>query len=382
LTNKTHYIQLPGSSTFVSCLHHIAFLLSLCDTSNNLSNHVHPYKMNNSTKTRTRKRQPRKQRPKRRRTQASALVPSSRARLADVSIRRSPLIEGICSRVDPFCRASIGIKQNDESSAYSTPYRAVGWYSVSSDTNGNGAFWFNASPNFGVASVSSINNGTGVITWNAAGAYPFYSNNISGKFTEYRVVSFGLKIMTTQAWTAAQGVLNLNIMVADPTGGTACSVNSLTNGYDGQTYPLRDANLYFLSKPTDMTWREYIPVADEGVVTGELVPWTSLLIAFSGATASTTPITVEYVINYELQAAPASLGTNFAVSDMTTPFSKQANELAVIAQSKLPSIVATSLGQGDSTFNGIVKNVARETIALGADYYFPGFGGRFVKAVM
>lgn len=215
--------------------------------------------------------------------------------MASTSIAKSAFHRAVCANTDPFCMHAANAKLYDGNTQRSLTFASKDIYSISTLATGDAMVIVTSNPQKAVANMATETAGT-VLTW--SGGYTvnsFYSqyNSTGGS---WRVVSYGVRVFTTQAWTAATGTIILT-----ETGSTDVSltvgqlVSSSNLGNTSKAFALRDANLTFIGRPSGVAAQLYNP----NFTTNDFNDWTTLLIGITGASASTAVVSFELTVNYE-----------------------------------------------------------------------------------
>lgn len=200
----------------------------------------------------------------------------------------------ICSNYNPFCEVASNAKLFDENSAPSSTYSSKQMISIATDAAGQAYYAFTPRPQNGNAKATIVANL--VTAWTLGTNTPFYTLLGSTVVKNFRVVSWGIKFYTTQAWTDAIG----NVIISETTDYAqqylGQDVTSLNNGQRVKAMALRDAEAYCVGRPLGKLAEDY-----QTSLTG----WgghSNFTIAIDGGKASSTIGTAEIIINYEWQA--------------------------------------------------------------------------------
>jgi hypothetical protein len=197
----------------------------------------------------------------------------------------------VCSNSNPFCPEANGAKLYDENSSRSLTYQDRFVINITTDANGQAfyAIGVGARTCYNVATITAGS----VSAWGGWAAGSFYSS-LSAAAGSYRAVSAGFHFRTTQAWSTATGSLIITEHVDDPTSVTGFTVGNMRLGPTAELFPVRDADVYFVSKPQGMSATTYTDIASTTIL-----PFTLGTIAVTGATASTQIGAIEVIVNYE-----------------------------------------------------------------------------------
>lgn len=269
-----------------------------------------------------------------------------RSKLMKTPMVHHQLAEHVCSVYDAFCPAARGAKLFDNNSAPSCTYQTHFTYNIASDANGCAMYWITPDPQKCINIATVVANA--VTAWSSVDSGPFYGFINGGVVNGWRVVSFGVRYMTTQAWTSATGTL-----VATDTSQLWSA--SLVGQGVGQAnmdrckvMPLRDANFTYNAGTRGTENNNYSTTYTSDWAVNNLI------IGIIGATASTTVGTVEIVINYEFLPVANSGYATFA--------SPAAPAIPAImdARSRLPAITDTIRGVKDTAHSahGILEDAS------------------------
>jgi len=209
------------------------------------------------------------------------------------------LAKAVCSNLNAFCPEANGAKLYDDNSQPSNTFQARGIFTMSTDTNGVGAFCITSQPQYCFSSATVVANVT--TAWAAQTPNAFY-NTFSSVADTYRVVSWGFRLKTSMPWTTAQG----NMIVAqsnatNPINTVGQNVTSLSQGVASDYTTVRDASVEVMGKPLGMSSTSYSGFTS-------MPAWSTYYIYINGApTGATTVIgTLELVVNYEWVAVSTS----------------------------------------------------------------------------
>lgn len=261
----------------------------------------------------------------------------------------------VCAITNPFCEESKGSKWPDGSAAYSVgvPFRKRIY--LTTDANGRVAELFTSDYSaVAIRCLVDTNNVASFVTRDIVGPFP------SSDLTNVRLVSAGIKFTSTLAPMVASGSVTLIELPADD--GTQ-GADPLTDIYGGSvdlndqnrstylTVPLRvDKNLYGILRPSGPESRIFNPadpVSDPNVT---MYDWSSLMIAVSGAPASTTVGFVDVYYNFEFIFEPLSASAIFQ-----TRAAPDSSVMRMISQ-KITRSGNGYLGTDASVDNGFISN--------------------------
>jgi hypothetical protein len=262
----------------------------------------------------------------------------------------------ICSKINPFCAEAVGAKISDESSNFTTPFQDRNVINLVSDANGFFSYQFQ--PNFEEYQITGTNSGAGIVTAVTATVSPALTN-LTGSYTEFRAVSFGVRLVTTAPWTTATGQLICSVVNQEITGSAGINVYSMLNGVDVSAYAIRDLDLTFIGKPSDHSYMEFQALTSTGSTESTTaVAWTTPLFTGSGLPASSTWGFAEVITNYELrQVAGPLIANQYA----TRPVPPNHGLTALVDMSRfgLPNFLDSSFAK---SVEKIVYNTAIKTV--------------------
>jgi len=196
----------------------------------------------------------------------------------------------VCATSNPFCAAAKGAKLTDSDTSPSITYRVSQLVPITTDANGYQAMMIGASPASAYFLATTITAGT-VAVWGSGNNNSFYSQ-LSNNIVKWRVVSAGVRIRTTQAWTAATGYYTLS-EVSNLSTTQLPDCGATTYGLRAEMIPLRDANVAAIMRPQGKVAEDYQSISTTAYT------HTAFLLTTSGATASTTVGQIELIVNYE-----------------------------------------------------------------------------------
>lgn len=255
-----------------------------------------------------------------------------------MSVGYDSLHEKVCSQLDAFCPAAAGAKVYDTNSSRSATYQVRQTVPLVLDANGAAMYYFSSNPNYLYNTANSIVAGN-VSTWvgGTANAFNIALGNVIGK---WRVVSFGVHVMTTQSYNTAQGLYIVSDVTENSGASTGQSVGSFTNGQAANAVPVPGAEFFWTGRPTGMTATEYV----EGYNTAVYNNYTQCLIGITGGTASAGTVVglADICINYEW--IPSNVAGGVVYNQITTP---AAPSIPVVmdaranAASQVPTVVTS-----------------------------------------
>lgn len=187
----------------------------------------------------------------------------------------------------------MGAKVFDDNSARSLTFQSKNIVNIIAD--GAGSAFYSFGPNPSTSWYSSTITAGAVSGWSAANTNGFYGL-VGTNCGSWRVVSYGFKYCTTQAWTAAVGTIIITEVAGyNPALNTGQVVASPSLGTKSAVAPLRDAVMTFIGRSSGKSANDYTLL----ISANDQNDWTTAYVAVTGATAAATVGYVELVVNYE-----------------------------------------------------------------------------------
>jgi len=270
-------------------------------------------------------------------------------------------VHDVCSLSNPFCDGAQTAKYPDQQRSFTLPYRVVLINTISTDANGNAAFW--VYPQFTYAVGTSTVTAGGI-----TGAPTFDATGITLGINGYRVNSCGVKVMSIANLMTVQGVVCMReYNDTETTNLNAVDINQPTK--EMLDYPLRktqetcvvlqkSGQLTSMFRKTSLDDPTYPLVAPTG--------WNPILIAVSGGPASTAVLRCETVINYEF-----TFDDNGNTYRLATPPAKMDLALQQTSNSVLAD-VGTFVDKGVSALEALFQNKATKYIMGAIGGYLGG----------
>lgn len=271
--------------------------------------------------------------------------------------------EKAAALVDPFCEVARGSKIPDHDSSRSVAFQLK--WAEQFNTTGSGEIGANFRPNLSaMRRKASTFTGTSIATWQAADTSPDYSA-ISSAFSEYRIVSWGIRVINLVAPTDQSGYVRFITHPADPTaaalpfsGGLFAEVHDL---------PAHDLDAVWISKPLGSEWTQYEPI-------GGYHNWENVTIVGTGWPSSYTgAVRVEVVFNIEAVVSVGSISS--LMSSPAADHSPVAITTAEHTKKKHPSVVRTK------SWFSVIGNALWEGAKSAVSAYAPGLVARGIQAL-
>jgi hypothetical protein len=248
----------------------------------------------------------------------------------------------------------VGAVFPDGNGAYSVPFQTRYFTPITTDANGNGAALFQlGEPEYQLYNASSINASTTAVTWGTVISDPNYST-FTANFDSCRIVSAGIRVMTTMPWTTAQGVYVTGL--AGSGGATGVYVCNSPGAYlEGEVFAVRDAEIFILARPVDkFICRQFGPFSQG---TGTVPIYLPIFVGINGGAATAVVGEIEVIVNYELRALPQSV-----MNQMTTFTPADRPQLAAISNQVAAKIPPFVISKGTSDFGQKVSQTAMNVL--------------------
>jgi hypothetical protein len=263
-------------------------------------------------------------------------------------------MSSVCALTDPFCPHAVGSVYPDGNGAYSVPFQSRYFVPITTDANGNAAELFDLGwPGYQLYIASSINATTGVATFAAAITDPNYATFVAN-FESYRVVSAGIRVMTTMPWTTAQGVY-VTGLAGSAVGAGVFPVNNPGAYLEGEVFAVRDAEIFILGRPMDkFTARTFQAITSSGPAYPIYLP---IFVGINGGTATSVVGNIEVVINYEFRTLPSS-----AMNQMSTLTPADRPALTTISNQVATRVPPFVIAKGSSDFGQKIGQTAMSVL--------------------
>lgn len=210
--------------------------------------------------------------------------------------------EAVCSLSNPFCAAARGARIPDDDSTPSIPVTIKDTWHLDSDAGGKLAFQIMPRLN-DMRKKALTFTGASVATWDSWLDIQDYTV-LETNFSQYRIVSFGVRVYSSLAPTNQSGVVRM-VTVNEPLPGSASFDGGLWQ--EITTAPVSECDQYWISKPKGVDWKKYRDISSTDN------DYTSLGAYVFGLPASTSnAITVELTINLEFAVKLDTIGSTIA----------------------------------------------------------------------
>jgi hypothetical protein len=211
--------------------------------------------------------------------------------------------EMTCSNLDPFCPAAIGAKLYDENTAKSLTYQSRDVQTFSSNGQGQSMVYFTCAPVRASSSATIVANVT--TAWGAWTTNTFFGG-ISSACGKWRVVSWGIHIISIAPYNTASGSYVISEVTEDMTANVGQNVAATNYGGDSVIAMIPGNEFYLVGKPLGSNATTYT----QGVGTNVLNAYTGFVIVVNGMPINTPTYTAELIVNYEWIPTAVSSGYN------------------------------------------------------------------------
>jgi hypothetical protein len=218
---------------------------------------------------------------------------------------------GICSLSNALCAAAYGAKYPDLNTQKTWPYGIKGNFTMNTDANGASCFVIVPGYPYGYSAFTSITSGVATMP-----NMTVLSGTAAFAPAQYRLVSFGVKIVSQTAPLSASG----RIIVAEMQGSQSQSFVTIDtrdpNMYaDYRTFPIANYDpIFWLSRRGSSQSNMFEAPNVTTISAANSQEFSCLVIAIAGGPAAVNCLQVEYFGNYEL-----IFGQGTANNALTTP---------------------------------------------------------------
>lgn len=290
---------------------------------------------------------------------------SGRSTIGDVGIRpHCTDAKYTHALVNPFGVDARGAKIPDDSSTRSVAYTLKWAFDQDTDTEGDAAF--NLQPILSTLYNRGTNvTNAGIInSWGDQGTSPDVAT-IQASFTEYRIVSWGVRIIPLLAPTEQSGYFRLITASASPLGDPLDTTGGLFE--EVQDYPVASADIHWVSKPVGNEYKEYVST------TGGVANWENLTVYTSGMPNSRSrAFRVEVTMNLELQADMRSIG-----GSLSTPAADH-RPRAIMAADHARNRMKNAHHGSTESVTAKLWGLAKQGIVAAAETFGPPLLGRLL----
>lgn len=205
---------------------------------------------------------------------------------------------------NPFSHKTIGCKYPDGGASLSLPVQVRGLYAEG--VTAAGVNCFAISPQYGYNVLGATITST---TWTfAASASQVFNNTLmttlAGAGAQFRPVCAGIVIRSTQSAMNAQGTIILTKVGSGVAPGSTWAQGQLQA--EAATYPITAGmQICVLFKPVGPMAYDYHGMNS---VNFEAFDWDQVVIELIGCVASSTPLEIEFICNYEVQVNASTMG--------------------------------------------------------------------------
>jgi hypothetical protein len=175
----------------------------------------------------------------------------------------------------------------DTNTTPSIPYTIRYRTTITTDANGNKVVQFRPSLYTFVLSSATVDAGTGIVSaWNVSQEVPEFSD-IYAMFSQYRIVSYGLRVFCSAAMSDSQGQVLMALSREDSTFNV-----STTNYTDYKVFGLNGLDATMISKSTG-------PESDQWTPVNTSAERLNMYVAITGGAVSTAVAGIEVTLNVE-----------------------------------------------------------------------------------
>jgi len=266
-------------------------------------------------------------------------------------------VRGAFSILDPFCVEARAAKRPDGAGGASFGFSVKGMYNISTDANGK-AFTI-ISPGLGKFGTNDAVYTPA--TWTTAAAWGIipgstFLNNNAG---EVRIVSFGVRFISTASMTNCQGLLSV-FTLQNPLCSQVYS-NSMGNYADLHVTSLTSGKqVCWTSRPMGANAHNFRPFS-EATNTMTNFDWTSFAVEVAGGPVSASVGYLDIIVNVEFTPSAAATNTQSGLQgSLAKPI--PASPLVLQAQTKVHSMIPTIIEGGVDQLEKMVTKAASEAL--------------------
>lgn len=277
-----------------------------------------------------------------------------------------PAVVGL---TNPFAPEALGCKIPDDDSTASFTAQIRNIVSFGADAAGHFGFTAAPQPDRYNGRTLTLDSTDLHITATTDVQNPDYSAYYA-QMDSYRIVSWGIRVYCTLPDDLAKGSIRICTVDANPSappsGQDATQSMLFPEIYNG---PIKGLDAYWVSRPTGVTWKEYISPQS-------FAPWTYCLVTGRGLDAGTNGVVqVEYIYNVEVIPKFGSITSTLATPAAT-------NNHVVLAASSAVHAKRKGAHESRSSLFSQVANFARDALLDVASSYVPVIGGALRNAAM
>lgn len=261
--------------------------------------------------------------------------------------------------LNPFSPVARGAKIPDDDSARSIAFTSVNRKTVSV---GGSTTVFTFTPNLSTYYKQSQTISGGVVTvWNPTVTPVENFTNISDTFSQYRIVSWGVRVVPLAAPTAQSGYISMQTNGIDA---TVANYDPYSGFYEEiENYPVAGSEVMWVAKPQGTDWKVYQPIA-----AGH--NWTSLAVFIDGYTGL---VLFETVFNVE-----ATVQINTIAGALATP--AEDHKPHVLTLTDHVRNRTKHAHPNEPAFSATLKSAMAQGIGMLADAAIPAAGKFLMRA--
>jgi hypothetical protein len=202
--------------------------------------------------------------------------------------------------INPFSSSAEGMKIPDDDSTPSFTAQVRTIHTLTTDANGNAAMFARARP-LDYPGIGLTLDAARVVTVRTNIPNPDSVAYLTHA-EKYRVVSWGIRVYSVESVFAAKGTVRVTTMTDEVVVGNDTSSLLFEDIYFSA---LSQSDIYWTSKPTGNTWKEYVSPTVEA-------PWTQVMVSVEAGNASTDVLLVDFIYNLEVVPKFGSITASLA----------------------------------------------------------------------
>jgi len=286
------------------------------------------------------------------------------------------LIAHVAASVNPFDPSSSGKKIHDANAAQTFTFQARSNFQMVTNANGMAYSEYYPSIKEATTGIDSTTAAFIPVTGIVGGGVGHTNvdatdyTNLTGQVNKYRIVSWGIKITALESAFAVKGrvlirslpqtckISGQNVLGYSDDNHTA----ALGKDLDLIVIPSHNGESYYQFLEPDSTWNN-IDATDDAIIPS----FRAVGVTVSGATVSTTVLSIEHVVNIEVIPKLATIGAR--LSTPAAPQNLHALQAVNNTRSTLPLVHSTP------TLASSIRKYAGAALGAAANYATSGLAG-------
>lgn len=222
--------------------------------------------------------------------------PSSNSSRNTNSAALNRLTRSVCSITDPFCDAANGAQYPDKMATPTFPYQNRTLQTLTTNASGNGSVIYLPAfvYNWGKDSTMTDPNNAVYTTLQSS------TSGLGFQPTKYRIVSWGIRIKSVAAPLNASGMVRIRAYNADGDALAITNCNTYRCAFAADIPLHRLSDTCIISRTTSPIFNQFSEINLSSSMTDfKSTGWTAINVSLAGGPASTSPIIIESIYNFE-----------------------------------------------------------------------------------